>query len=217
MTGGAPGIADAAAPSRRRFALLDRDGTINTEVDHLAEPDQLILLPGATAAIRRLRALGLGIVIVTNQAQIGRGQLPPEQLGRIHERLRAMLAEQGAAVDAIIHCPHAPEAGCECRKPRPGMAIEAAARFGFDPARAFVVGDHAGDMGMGRAIGATTLLVLTGHGERERDRIGDAADFVTADLAGAVDIIAGLVGRPDGGTNADHGRHPTGSSGRRPM
>jgi D-glycero-D-manno-heptose 1,7-bisphosphate phosphatase len=205
MTGRTRNVTDPPAPSRRRFALLDRDGTINTEVDHLAEPDQLALLPGATAAIRRLRKLGLGIVIVTNQAQVGRGQLPPGQLGRIHDRLRAMLAEQGATVDAIVHCPHAPEAGCACRKPRPGMAIQAAARFGFDPAHAFVVGDHAGDMGMGRAIGATTLLVLTGHGERERDRVGDAADFVVADLSGAVDIIAGLVGRPsDRGTDADH-------------
>ncbi|HEY6566576.1 MAG TPA: HAD family hydrolase [Actinomycetota bacterium] len=177
----------------RRFALLDRDGTINVEVDHLDEPDQLELLPGAAAAIRRLRELGLGIAIVTNQAQVGRGLLTPDQLTRIHERLRSMLAEQDATVDAVLFCPHPPEDGCDCRKPLPGMAVEAADRFGFDPAEAFVVGDHASDMGMGRAIGARTILVLTGHGAHERARGGAIADHVVADLAAAVDIIAGIV------------------------
>lgn len=179
--------------SRRRFALLDRDGTINVEVDHLDEPDRLALIPGSAAAIRRLRALGLGIAIVTNQAQVGRGLLGADQLARIHERLRSMLAEQDATVDAVLYCPHPPEDGCDCRKPLPGMALEAVDRFGFDPAEAFVVGDHAGDMGMGRAIGATTILVLTGHGEHERTRAEGMADHVVPDLAAAVAIIAEIV------------------------
>ena len=68
----------------------------------------------------------------------------------------------------ILHCPHAPEDGCDCRKPAPGMALDAATRYGFDPADAFVVGDHTGDAGMGRAVGATTFLVLTGHGAQAR-------------------------------------------------
>ena len=119
----------------RRFALLDRDGTINTEVDHLSDPDELVLIPGSAAAIRRLREdLGLGIVVVTNQANVGRGLLSTGQLDAIHERLRSMLGVEGATVDAILACPHAPEDDCACRKPRPGMALEAAERFGFDPA-----------------------------------------------------------------------------------
>ena len=177
----------------RRFALVDRDGTINVEVDHLEAPDQLVLIPGSAAAIRRLRELGLGIAIVTNQAQVGRGLLSPDQLDRIHDRLRSVLAEQDATVDAVLYCPHPPEDGCDCRKPLPGMALEAADRFGFDPAEAFVVGDHAGDMGMGRAIGATTILVRTGHGEHERARAQGMADHVVADLGAAVAIIAGIV------------------------
>jgi D-glycero-D-manno-heptose 1,7-bisphosphate phosphatase len=178
----------------RRFALLDRDGTINTEVDHLSDPDELVLIPGSAAAIRRLREdLGLGIVVVTNQANVGRGLLSTAQLDAIHERLRSMLAAEGAAVDAILVCPHAPEDDCACRKPRPGMAHEAAERFRFDPAEAFVVGDHAGDVGMGRAIGATAFLVMTGHGPAEVERAREDADHVVLDLAAAVDIIAGLV------------------------
>jgi D-glycero-D-manno-heptose 1,7-bisphosphate phosphatase len=173
--------------------LLDRDGTINEEVDHLDDPDDLVLMPGSAAAIRRLREIGLGIVVVTNQAQIGRGLLTEERLTSIHERLTALLATEGAEVDAILHCPHAPEDGCECRKPGTGMAREAATRFGFDPGRAFVVGDHAGDVGMGRAVGATTLLVLTGHGVEERAQAAGLADHVVADLEAAADIITSLV------------------------
>lgn len=177
----------------RRFVLLDRDGTINEEVDHLDHPDDLALIHGSAAAIRRLREQGLGIVVVTNQAQIGRGLLTEERLTAIHDRLIELLAAEGASVDAILHCPHAPEDGCDCRKPATGMALEAAARFGFDPGSAFVVGDHAGDVGMGRAVGATTLLVLTGHGVEERARAESSAHHVVPDLAAAAAIIASLV------------------------
>lgn len=188
-----------AAPevTLRRFVLLDRDGTINDEVGHLSHADELRLIPGSADAIRRLRALGLGVVVVTNQANVGRGVLSPADLERIHARLRAMLAAEGTEVDAILHCPHAPEDGCGCRKPGPGMALDAATRFGFDPADAFVIGDHAGDAGMGRAIGATTFLVLTGHGaeERERAELDALADHVVPDLATAADIITTLIDR----------------------
>ncbi len=178
----------------RRFALLDRDGTINVEVDHLTDPAEVRLIPGAAAAIGRLRQdLGMGVVVVTNQANVGRGLLSEGRLEEINDCLLALLAAQDAAVDAILHCPHTPEEACTCRKPAPGMAIAAATRFGFDPRSAFVVGDHAADLGMGRAIGATTFLVMTGHGDAEAARGGDDADHVVADLAGAVDIIAGLV------------------------
>ena len=185
----------APPTTARRFVLLDRDGTINEEVDHLDDPDDLVLIPGSAAAIRRLREIGLGVVVVTNQAQIGRGLLSEERLVAIHERLAALLADEGAEVDDILHCPHPPEHGCDCRKPAPGMALEAAARFGFDPDRAFMVGDHAGDAGLGRAVGATTFLVLTGHGVEEIARTdGEGlADHVVADLAAAADIITSLV------------------------
>lgn len=178
----------------RRFALLDRDGTIIVERNHLDDPEQVELIPGAAAAIARLREeLGLGVVVVTNQAQVGRGLLSPARLGSVHVRLEELLHEEGASLDGLFVCPHAPEEGCACRKPAPGMALEAAARFGFDLTRAFVVGDHPGDMGLGRAVGATTIFVLTGHGADELPGAEGMADRVADDLAAAVDIIAALV------------------------
>jgi D-glycero-D-manno-heptose 1,7-bisphosphate phosphatase len=178
----------------RRFVLVDRDGTINEERHYLSDPDDLALIPGSAAALVQLRDdLDMGIAVVTNQAEIGRGNLRTERLAEIHERLEAMLAHEGARVDGIFVCPHAPEGGCDCRKPAPGLALAAIARFGFDPAEAFVVGDHAGDMGLGRAIGATTILVRTGHGADEEAAAASLADHVAPDLSAAVAIIAGLV------------------------
>ena len=180
----------------RRFALLDRDGTINEERHHLRDPDELVLIPGAAAALVRLREeLGMGIVVVTNQAEIGRRNLTFEELDRIHERLLALLAAEGASVDAIEVCPHRPEDGCPCRKPAPGMARAAAARLGFALEDSFVVGDHASDMGLGRAVGAVTVFVRTGHGVEEEEAATPHADYLADDLAGAVAIIAGLVER----------------------
>lgn len=179
----------------RRFALLDRDGTINEERHHLATAAEVALIPGSADALVRLREdLGMGIVVVTNQAEVGRGNLDASELDRIHDRLRALLTARGASVDAIEVCPHAPEDGCDCRKPQPGMALRAAARLGFDPSEAVVVGDHLADLGMGRAIGATTILVRTGHGIEAESAAGDLADHVADDLGDAVAIIAALVG-----------------------
>ena len=177
----------------RRFALVDRDGTINEERHHLATEDEVALIEGSAEALVRLRALGFGIVVVTNQAEVGRGNLALDQLDRINDRLRVLLADRGATVDAIEVCPHRPEDGCDCRKPEPGMAIRAAERHGFALDASVVIGDHLADLGMGRAIGATTILVRTGHGAEAEPDAGGLADHVTDDLAGAVAIIAGLV------------------------
>jgi D-glycero-D-manno-heptose 1,7-bisphosphate phosphatase len=179
----------------RRFALVDRDGTINEERHHLASPEEVALIPGSAEALVRLRGLGFGIVVVTNQAEVGRGNLDPTELDRINERLRALLADQGAMVDAIEVCPHRPEDACDCRKPKPGMALRAAERLGFAPDESVVIGDHLADLGMGRAIGATTILVRTGHGTEAEADAGDLADHVADDLASAATIIAALVGK----------------------
>ena len=179
----------------QRFALVDRDGTINEERHHLATPEEVTLIPGSADALVGLRELGLGIVVVTNQAEVGRGNLAPADLDRINERLMTLLADRGATVDAIEVCPHRPEDGCDCRKPKPGMALRAAEHFGFAPEASVVIGDHLADLGMGRAIGATTILVRSGHGADAEPEAGDLADHVTDDLAGAVAIIAALVGK----------------------
>ena len=173
----------------RRFVLLDRDGTINEEIGYVLSPAELRLIPGAAEAIRDLRALGLGVVVVTNQSPVGRGWITEAELAAIHDRLRELLQASGADVDAIEHCPHRPEEDCSCRKPQTGMVDRAVADLGFDPSEAFVVGDHAGDMALGRAIGARTILVRTGHGEEELEAARDLADRVVADLPAAAAAI----------------------------
>lgn len=175
----------------RRFVLADRDGTINEEIspEYVLSPDQLRLIPGAANSLRELRELGLGVVVVTNQSPVGRGWITPEELDAIHARLSELLAAEGASVDGYYACPHRPDQDCDCRKPRTGLATRAAAEHGFDPAEAFVVGDHRGDVEMGRRIGARTFLVCTGHGEREVSDAESFADHVVGDLAEATAII----------------------------
>jgi D-glycero-D-manno-heptose 1,7-bisphosphate phosphatase len=173
----------------RRFVLLDRDGTINEEIGYVLRPDELRLIPGAADAIRDLRALDLGVVVVTNQSPVGRGWITEADLAAIHDHLRELLRAAGTDVDAIEHCPHRPEVDCSCRKPHTALVERAAADLGFDPAQAFVVGDHAGDMALGRAIGARTILVRTGHGEGELEAARHLADLVVADLAEAAAAI----------------------------
>ena len=185
---------EARAPVTGRFVLLDRDGTINEEVDHLDQPDQVALIPGAAAALRDLRSVGLGLVVLTNQANVGRGLLSPDRLEEIHARLAALLSDEGVRLDGLYVCPHAPEDGCDCRKPRAGLALRAATVHAFRPDEAFVVGDHAADMGLGRAIGAITILVRTGHGEDELAAgAGAQADHVVTDLPEAAGVILDIV------------------------
>ena len=173
---------------QRRFVLIDRDGTLNVEKHYLSDPAELELVPGAGAAIRRLNQAGFGVCVVTNQSGIARGYFDLDRLAAVHARLTELLAADGAAVDGIYVCPHGPDDDCACRKPLPGMVEQAAAEHGFDPARAVVVGDKEADIGMGRAAGATTILVRTGYG-RQYEAEGSAADHVVDDLPAAGALI----------------------------
>jgi D-glycero-D-manno-heptose 1,7-bisphosphate phosphatase len=174
----------------RRFVLLDRDGTINEEIGYVLRPDELRLIPGAGEALRELRGLGLGLVVLTNQSPIGRGMLTVAELEEIHARLGELLAAMGVRLDGIEFCPHRPDEGCSCRKPGTLMVERAAGALGFDPGEAWLVGDHRSDLRLGRAVGARTILVRTGHGEEELERgAGEDADHVVADLREAAAII----------------------------
>ncbi len=121
--------------SQRRFVVLDRDGTINVDRHYLSDPDQMELLSGATAGLRAMRAMGLGLVVVTNQSAIGRGYFDLARLEEIHNRLRDLLAAERVELDGIYVCPHLPDDGCDCRKPLPGLLRRAAAELAFDPRR----------------------------------------------------------------------------------
>lgn len=176
----------------RRFVLLDRDGTINVEKHYLSDPHQLELLPGTAAAIRSLRDLGLGVAVITNQSGIARGYFDQDRLEAIHARLRDLLTAEGAELDGIYVCPHGPDDDCDCRKPLPGMVVQAMAEHGFDPAAAFVVGDKEVDVELGRGVGAVSILVRTGHG-LNAESAGTRADHVVDDLPAAARLIATLM------------------------
>jgi len=173
----------------RRFVLLDRDGTINEEVGYVLRPEELRLIPGALEGLAELQGLGLGLLVLTNQSPIGRGLISVDELGAIHDRLGALLAEGGVKLDGIEVCPHLPEQGCACRKPGTLMVERAADALGFDPAESWMIGDHGGDMRLGRTVGARTYLVLTGHGEEELERAGPDADAIVEDLREAAALI----------------------------
>ena len=118
----------------RRFALLDRDGTINVDKHYLSDPEQLELIPGSGEAIARLNQAGWGVLVVTNQSGIGRGYFDHARLDQIHTRLHELLAQHGAHVDGIEICPHAPDFDCTCRKPLPEL-VELAPNCTTAPAR----------------------------------------------------------------------------------
>ena len=178
---------------QRRFIVLDRDGTIIEEREYLSQPEQVALIPGAAAALRDLRRMGFGLVVITNQSGISRGLFDHGQLGRIHKRLEQLLESEGVHLDGIYVCPHTPEDDCGCRKPKLDLLRKAAAELGFNPERSIVIGDKACDIEMGRMAGAKTFLVRTGYGAQLENKVG--ADYVVDDLAAAAHAV-GHLSRP---------------------
>jgi D-glycero-D-manno-heptose 1,7-bisphosphate phosphatase len=177
-----------------RLVMLDRDGTINVERNYLSAPEQVELLPRAAAGIRLLRQLGLPTVVVTNQSGLARGYFDLVALQNIHARLSEQLAEQGATLDAIYYCPHLPEEQCECRKPAPALAQQAASEFDAELHQSFLIGDNVCDIELGRRVGATTILVKTGYGTRVLAAASAQPDYVADDLFAAAQVIQTLMG-----------------------
>ncbi len=167
----------------KRFLLLDRDGTLIVDKDYLSDPDQVEFFEGVPEALRVLRNQGWGIIVVTNQSGITRGLFTIAEVKAVHARIEAMLIPYGASIDAFYICPHLPDEGCTCRKPNPGMALQAAEDFGFDPGDAVVVGDKESDLELGRNIGAKTVLVRTGKSAGREGGLSIMADVVINSLA----------------------------------
>ncbi|MFE5400129.1 D-glycero-alpha-D-manno-heptose-1,7-bisphosphate 7-phosphatase [Streptomyces sp. NPDC056580] len=159
--------------------LFDRDGTLLADVPYNGDPDRVRPLPGAAEAVALARRAGLGTAVVSNQSGIGRGLLTTEQVRAVNERADELLGGLGA----WVFCPHAPEAGCACRKPRPGLVLAAAARLGVRPDRCLVIGDIAADLLAARAAGARGVLVpnaATAPAEVWRFSAQSAPDVLTA-------------------------------------
>jgi len=173
--------------SQRRFVVLDRDGTIIEEREYLSDLEQVTLIPGVGAALRELRRLGFGLVVITNQSGIGRGFFDRSQLQRVNERLEELLQAEGIHLDGLYVCPHTPEDDCSCRKPKLGLLQQAGDDLGFRLENSIVIGDKASDIELGRAAGALTFLVRTGYGARFENEV--AADYVVDDLTAAAELL----------------------------
>ncbi len=156
------GHSDFATLLKGVTVFLDRDGTLNRDSGYVKAVEEMELLPGSVEAVARLNRTGARVVVVTNQSGIARGLFTPSTLEAIHGRLRSLLQAGGASLDGIYHCPHHPDDGCACRKPRRALVDRAAADLGLDLSRSYVVGDQKRDVELARAIGARSVLVTTG-------------------------------------------------------
>lgn len=173
----------------KAVVFLDRDGTINEDADYLSDPSGVVLIEGAGKAIRLLNDRGIKVIVVTNQSGVGRGYFKDSDVEAVNARLKEMLAKDGAVVDAVYHCPHLPDDGCECRKPGTALATLAAKEHCFGFERAYVVGDKSSDIGLARNLSAKGVLVLTGKGAKEAQSMSVPPEFIARDLASAIDWI----------------------------
>ena len=179
------------------FAVfVDRDGTINVDVDFLSTPSQIQLISRSAEAIRELNVRKIPVIVITNQSGIARGMYTEDDLLAVHAEMDRLLAAEGASVTEYFYCPHHADDGigpykvdCECRKPKPGMLLTAAKKYGIDLSRSFVIGDKCVDMQAGRAVGATTMQVATGYGVKEKNLCSSSRDFFAVDLYNAVRYI----------------------------
>src|SRR5687767_10863829 len=174
-----------------KLVILDRDGVINQDSDEFIKaPDEWRPLPGSLEGIARLNHAGYLVVLATNQSGVGRGLFEVSTLNAIHDRMHRALAQIGGRIDAIFFCPHAQEANCACRKPRPGLLEEIARRFNVDLKGVPSVGDSLRDLQAAAAVGAAPILVLTGKGEATRSA-GSLPENtqIYPDLAAAVRAI----------------------------
>jgi D-glycero-D-manno-heptose 1,7-bisphosphate phosphatase len=172
----------------RAAVLFDRDGTLNASpATFVTSLQEFIPIPGAFEGVGRLCRAGWGVAVCTNQSCIGQGIASAETIEEIHRECARLAASHGGRFDGFHVCPHRPDENCACRKPRPGLLLEAALRHGYDLTRSFFVGDTMRDLEAGRAAGATALLVMTGGDERAR--AAQPPELVFPDVAAAVDWI----------------------------
>ena len=150
-----------------KLVILDRDGTLNHDSDeYIKSPEEWQALPGALEAVGRLNHAGYHVVLATNQSGLGRGLLDVASLNAIHKRMLKQLAAVGGRIDAIFYCPHAPDEGCNCRKPAPGLLHQIEERYGIALKGVPYVGDRLRDMQAAQAAGCAPHWVLSGRHAR---------------------------------------------------
>lgn len=163
-----------------RAAFLDRDGTIIEEVQYLADPDGVVLVPGAAEGLRDIRRAGFELVVVTNQSGIARGYYSENEFRAVQDRVALLLAAEGVQLDAVLHCPHHPDftGPCDCRKPALGLYEQARTALGLDLAASIYVGDRLSDVMPALSTGGTGYLVRTGYGREQAEAVPPGIEVV---------------------------------------
>lgn len=181
---------------RRKAVFLDRDGVIcENRDDYVKSWGEFVWIPGAKEALSRLRNHGYIAIVITNQSAIGRGVVSREIVDKIHQRMGEEIAQTGGKIEKVYYCAHKPEDGCSCRKPEPGLLLQAAEDLELDLRTSYLVGDAITDIEMGHTVGSRTIMVKTGKGLSE---LADKAhwkikpDHIAQDLSEAVDLILRL-------------------------
>lgn len=168
----------------KKAVFLDRDGTLIEDGPYLSDPGQIRFLDGAVDALKRLKQHGFLLVLITNQSGVGRGHFSEETLRAIHARLQSSLKKEGVALDAIYYCPHSPDAGCKCRKPKPLLFQTAIRDFSINPLASYAVGDKEEDAIAAKQVGCKTILAGC-----DASRGAARVDFLCKDLAATADWI----------------------------
>lgn len=177
-----------------RAIFLDRDGVLNHDSpEFIKTPDELHVIDGVPNAIKRLNDAGYLAIVISNQSGIARGLVTPENLDAMNAKLRAAVEQARGTITGMYHCPHLPDEGCDCRKPSPGMLLQAANEHNIDLSTSFMIGDKPADIEAGITAGCMTVLALSGQSTQyDPTRFINPPDYVCADLTEAVDIILGL-------------------------
>lgn len=181
-----------------KAVFLDRDGTINVEKDHLYRIEDFEFIEGAPQAIKKLNDAGYLVVVITNQAGVGRGLYTEKEVEELHKHIDNSLADFGAKIDAYYYCTHHPVHGigehkkvCSCRKPEPGMLLAAAKDWNIDLKNSYFIGDTVSDMEAGIKAGVKTILVETGYGAKEKQELKreNVNPIIVKNLFSALDQI----------------------------
>ena len=167
-----------------KLLILDRDGVINYDSDaYIKSVEEWIPLPGAIEAIAQLSKAGWTVAVATNQSGIARGYYDIATLDAMHARLRTLVAEQGGEVGLVVYCPHGPDEGCDCRKPKPGMLKIISEHYKVPLAGIWFVGDSLGDLEAAKAVDSQPVLVKTGKGDKTQAKNLPVGTLIFDDLA----------------------------------
>ncbi len=180
--------------------FIDRDGVINKDMDNLCNIEDLKLIQGSAEGIRLLNNKGIKSIIITNQPVIAKGFCTVEELEQIHKKLFSLIERKGGHIDDLFYCPHHPEKGhrgeipelkieCDCRKPKIGLFRKAASKYNLDLTKCYMVGDTSIDIEAGKKAGCTTILVMTGHGKKQKS-FSIKPDFICSNLLEACKLIS---------------------------